>query len=138
MPRSAFRGQVKNAAAELNTTIQGIKVNFEQALQEQFMETTNANSIDSVGVEEKKETWTDYNVEEKHAEDSLMPKIESYDERDAENEKSIETEEEKGNKKNQILKLHEEGKSMIEIAKNLGLGIGEVKLIIGLYENEES
>lgn len=42
-----------------------------------------------------------------------------------------------GSNKNQILKLHEEGKSIIEIAKSLGLGMGEVKLIIDLFENEE-
>ncbi len=36
--------------------------------------------------------------------------------------------------KEKILKLHKEGKSYIDIAKELGLGIGEVKLIIGLFE----
>lgn len=33
-----------------------------------------------------------------------------------------------------ILKLHREGKSNVAIARELGLGIGEVKLVIGLYE----
>ena len=42
-----------------------------------------------------------------------------------------------GSNKSQILKLHEEGKSNMAIAKSLGLGIGEVKLIIDLFENEE-
>ena len=48
-----------------------------------------------------------------------------------------ETDSDAGSNKNQILKLHEEGKSIIEIAKSLGLGTGEVKLIIDLFENEE-
>ena len=42
------------------------------------------------------------------------------------------------NNKDKILMYHQEGKSNIEIAKALGLGIGEVKLVIGLYENAES
>ena len=42
-----------------------------------------------------------------------------------------------GSNKDKILKLHEEGKSNMAIAKSLGLGIGEVKLIIDLFEAEE-
>ena len=67
-------------------------------------------------------------------------KIENQNDNHAENSDAgiqPESEGEKGNKKSRILKLHEEGKSNIEIAKNLGLGIGEVKLIIDLYENGE-
>ncbi len=37
------------------------------------------------------------------------------------------------NKNSQILKLYEEGNSIIEIAKNLGLGQGEVKLVVDLF-----
>jgi len=37
------------------------------------------------------------------------------------------------NKNAQILRLYEEGNSIIEIAKNLGLGQGEVKLVIDLF-----
>ncbi len=35
---------------------------------------------------------------------------------------------------NQILKLHEEGLSEVEIAKQLGRGLGEVKLVLGLFK----
>lgn len=38
------------------------------------------------------------------------------------------------NSNSQILKLHKEGKSNMAIAKELGLGIGEVKLVIDLFE----
>ncbi len=34
-----------------------------------------------------------------------------------------------------ILALHGQGKSTVAIAKELGLGVGEVKLVIGLYKN---
>ena len=41
---------------------------------------------------------------------------------------------EKQTKNEEILRLHEEGKSNMAIAKELGLGIGEVKLVIDLYK----
>ena len=37
------------------------------------------------------------------------------------------------NRSEEILKLHRQGKSILEISKTLGLGQGEVKLVIGLY-----
>lgn len=40
----------------------------------------------------------------------------------------------KGNHNEKILALHNEGKSNIAIAKELGLGVGEVKLVIDLYQ----
>ena len=33
-----------------------------------------------------------------------------------------------------ILKLHKEGKSNMAIARELGLGVGEVKLVIDLFK----
>lgn len=36
-----------------------------------------------------------------------------------------------------VLKLHKKGKSNVAIAKELGLGIGEVKLVIDLFENKK-
>ena len=42
-----------------------------------------------------------------------------------------------GSNKEKILALHQEGKSNMAIAKSLGLGIGEVKLIIDLFESGE-
>lgn len=39
-----------------------------------------------------------------------------------------------GNHNEKILALHNEGKSNIAIAKELGLGVGEVKLVIDLYQ----
>lgn len=43
-------------------------------------------------------------------------------------------EEKSGNNNEKILRLHKLGKSSTAIAKELGLGVGEVKLVIGLYE----
>lgn len=43
---------------------------------------------------------------------------------------------EKDNHNQEILLMHREGLSEIEIARRLGLGVGEVKLVIGLYRGE--
>lgn len=40
-----------------------------------------------------------------------------------------------GSRNEQILALHDQGKSTVAIAKELGLGVGEVKLVIDLYKN---
>lgn len=39
------------------------------------------------------------------------------------------------NSNDRILELHKQGKSKVAIAKELGLGVGEVKLVIDLYQN---
>lgn len=39
------------------------------------------------------------------------------------------------NSNDKILELHRQGKSNVAIAKELGLGVGEVKLVIDLYKN---
>lgn len=38
--------------------------------------------------------------------------------------------------KDVILELHKSGLSILEIAKHLGLGVGEVKLVVDLYQGE--
>lgn len=47
-------------------------------------------------------------------------------------EESGETE--SGNNNDRILEMHKQGKSSVAIAKELGLGVGEVKLVIDLFE----
>lgn len=51
-------------------------------------------------------------------------------------EASVAEEEEKENHNKDILILHKEGLSDIEIARKFGLGLGEVKLVIGLYKGD--
>ena len=48
-----------------------------------------------------------------------------------------EQEEELVNHNELILEKYREGKTAIEIARELGLGVGEVKLVIGLFREEE-
>ena len=44
--------------------------------------------------------------------------------------------EEEVNVKDEILRLYEEGRVSVAIAKKLGLGVGEVRLILGLYKGD--
>lgn len=71
-------------------------------------------------------------AEEKAKEVKVLPEIPAVVEEvpEAEPEKVID-------QKQLILTLYKEGKSTIEIARKLGLGIGEVKLVIGLFREEE-
>lgn len=48
-------------------------------------------------------------------------------------EAAVAIEEEKANKNDQILALHKQKKSILEISRQLNLGQGEVKLVIDLY-----
>ena len=48
------------------------------------------------------------------------------------------TEQDQINHNDRILVLHQQGLSDVEIARELGLGLGEVKLVIGLFKGEET
>lgn len=52
-----------------------------------------------------------------------------------EKEETVKTSE-RDNVNQEILTMHREGLSEVEIARNLGMGVGEVRLIIGLYRGE--
>lgn len=53
----------------------------------------------------------------------------------AENEELLDAQMDNGmNNNDRILQVHKEGKSNMAIAKTLGLGVGEVKLVIDLFE----
>ncbi len=55
-------------------------------------------------------------------------------------EESVESQEaydeERQNNKDRILERYRQGKTAVIIAKELGLGIGEVRLVIDLYRNQ--
>lgn len=63
---------------------------------------------------------------------------EDYALQEDDEEKDINQEEKAGEDKNKILEYHKMGKSEIEIAKILDIGVGEVKLIIGLYKGNNA
>ena len=146
--------QVKNSVAELTNKMQNVKANIEHIAQEQVSETKNEaakREAEPVSLEVVKK---DSNVNEATEEKTqtkraatkrktpakkTIAKKNNTDKEIQETEIQLDSESNSGagSNKSKILKLHEEGKSNIEIAKSLGLGIGEVQLIIGLFESEE-
>ena len=65
------------------------------------------------------------------------PEIASQEAPAQKDESSAKEQDELVNHNQMILKKYKEGKSAVEIAKELGLGVGEVKLVIGLFREEE-
>ena len=146
--------QVKNTAAEINTKIQDVKADIEQTIQEQVAELPKESIVENIAAESM--TVNDENVEKTITAESAkeektkrvatkrkapakktIVKKKSNSEKTPEIEIQFEPDSDIGSNKSKILKLHEEGKSNMAIAKSLGLGIGEVKLIIDLFESGE-
>ncbi len=77
-------------------------------------------------------------VEDVATADIIMPDIQQKDVSAKENSPILnfipEGEIDGKNNNDRILELHKQGKSNVAIAKELGLGVGEVKLVIGLFE----
>lgn len=115
--------QVKNTAAELNQVIKQSK---------QAQNTAKANKAN----DEKEEK----EVKEVKEEKSVLPspEFEPISLPKDENANSVEimfaTDANESNSNDQILEMHKAGKSNMAIARELGLGIGEVKLVIDLFE----
>ena len=65
-------------------------------------------------------------------EDIIQPESMPEQKKETEHEKA----EEESNHNDAILELYREGKSSMEIARTLALGLGEVQLVIGLYEGK--
>lgn len=147
--------QVKNTAAELNNKVQDVKADIEHTIQEQLSELPiepvmnikeTADNIEKSDGEtddaaERTIVKEEKNVTRRPAVKRKVParkevvKKNNSVEKNQEIEIQFEPDSDIGNNKSKILKLHEEGKSNMAIAKSLGLGIGEVKLIIDLFES---
>ena len=52
-------------------------------------------------------------------------------------EEKTEQQEQERNQKQQILNMHKEGMDAVEIARQFNMGVGEVKLIIELFREED-
>ena len=101
---------------------------------------TTANMVDDVKKDvEEYVSNTKTNTAEKKRDDALEEEIKEIDEslKQAEaDENSEEKVEELDSSKDVILEMHKSGLSILEIAKHLGLGVGEVKLVVDLYQGE--
>lgn len=140
--------QVKNTAAEINAKVKSVQADMENNLpkehavivnesakgienetgKDNFTSGITGKEVQKVkGSAAKKKVPAKKNVMKKNIDTEKMSDIEIQFEPDSD----------MGSNKDKILKLHQEGKSNMAIAKSLGLGIGEVKLIIDLFQTEE-
>ncbi len=96
---------------------------------------------DGIEEEEKEKNTEDTERQDGRAENGFVPfspeKVEISDQvlrKENRAEELVNGEEQSRNNNEKILRLHKLGKSVTAIAKDLGLGVGEVKLVIDLYE----
>ena len=137
--------QVKDTAAKFNNTVQNIKTDIEYKSPEDmeeknietFVQSAESNVTDKdTAVEETQKVKGPATKRKVPAKKNAMKKNRDM-EKISDIEIQFDSDSNMGSDKSKILKLHEEGKSNMAIAKSLGLGIGEVKLIIDLFEAEE-
>lgn len=142
--------QVKNTAAEINTKVQDIEHTIQEQLSEIPMENSSVTeakkdiseiNTDAVLVEEEIVLKEEKVIPKRPAPKKKSPAKKSPIKKDAADDKTTEIEiqfepnYDIGSDKGKILELHKEGKSNMAIAQSLGLGIGEVKLIIDLFKS---
>lgn len=107
----------------------------ENALQYQQEANINANEINNsqVASEENRSEAFVQPKSEPMTESAIEPKQEQKVEAKAEPEEVAEPEDPN---KEIIIEMHKSGLSIIEIAKHLGLGVGEIKLVVDLYREQ--
>ena len=136
--------QVKNTTAEINARVQEWK---EDTVVEGVTDSTSIIT-DTAEVKSKTTEATEDNKVKKPATKRKQPakkvaakNMGNSGVKTTENVPHVEVQSDsnlsKGSNKEKILSLHKKGKSNMAIAKSLGLGIGEVKLIIDLFESGE-
>ena len=76
---------------------------------------------------------------ESEAEESSLSVGLDEDEEDAvKDQQELQGAETYSNKNSEILELHRQGRSDVAIAQQLGLGVGEVKLVIDLFKGSSN
>lgn len=136
--------QVKTTAAELNQTIKLSKQTQsaskskaadkkKEVRQEEAVSTDNAAFEPIVATDSKEVSVLQDTTEEKK--DTRKKEADQPTVVDTSGiEVMFATDSNEANSNDQILELHKAGKSNMAIARELGLGIGEVKLVIDLFE----
>ena len=117
--------EITDFANGLQSRVEELQKNIsEEALLETLknVETEHGNSIEFMDAVAKTNEEMLEEVRAIHAQDG-----------DAESEETA-----RSNNNERILELRAQGMNEVAIAKELGLGLGEVRLVIDLYEKEES
>ena len=119
---SAALAEVESKLNSLNETV---------ALKLNMLDEMEQKQIEKAAAEEKRIALEDARLAQERAE------LEDIKENNATMQEVLNGKYEKelsGNSNKKILELHDMGVSEVEIAKQLGLGIGEVKFVLGLYQ----
>ena len=121
-----------------DTVLQEIHKNHEEAMfLYDMLNNKHANIKDTVSKMDKAVKAAEDKAKVK-AEEKLIEVQEPAETREPSGSPEIgfmgETAEEGQNNNEKILEMHRQGKSTVAIAKELGLGVGEVKLVIDLYK----
>lgn len=137
--------QIKNTAAELNNIIRSAKeqpiavaqvqeVKTENTVKEEIKEESKEQVFESLSVEKVEIPKQDLEVKTPAKRKTMSKKTTSSAKKTNSVEMVFASDHAESNNNDKILALHKEGKSNIAIARELGLGIGEVKLVIDLFE----
>lgn len=117
---------LKNTVTEVNRTVK--KVTETQKEAEAVVQSFQKLTPDSVSADTAKKSEKNSAFKE-----DVKEKTENSTAVDISFTGGLNAEERNSNEK--IMELHKQGKSNVAIAKELGLGVGEVKLVIDLYQN---
>lgn len=94
----------------------------------------NATVQGAVALETEEEPIAEA-VENAEPAEEEIPVFTSRDAAEETKEQASVSTESDSNNNERILKLYKEGKSNVQIAKELGLGVGEVRLVVDLFKN---
>lgn len=130
--------QVKTTAAELNQTIK-LSKQTQSVTKSKVLEKKKNNSVvedvfEPISPATVNETENEAQNVLKDISDSRPEEVETSVPDTSGIEMMFASDSNEANSNEQILKLHKDGKSNMAIARELGLGIGEVKLVIDLFE----
>lgn len=142
--------QVKSTAAEINQIEKAVKNLAERTAADFEKESKMSKPVASQKAEEAKEKFKEKSgeIKAKNKDSKTKTQDKSVDKKDKSNvenkevlpnmsevELMFDTDAGSVNNNDRILALHKEGKSNMAIAKELGLGVGEVKLVIDLFKS---
>ena len=139
--------QVKTTAAELNQTIKlskqaqsAAKSKADRSNKKNTEDTdiSTENTFEQITQEEPQKIKEETKKDKKNNVKQAVKEVNSQEGTAAVSTSGIEmmfaSDSNESNSNDQILELHKAGKSNMAIARELGLGIGEVKLVIDLFE----
>ncbi|MCR5256435.1 MAG: hypothetical protein K6D96_11020 [Acetatifactor sp.] len=124
---------IKNTVTEVNKTVKKVEEKQKEVSAEippvktEVADTENAESVAPVKPAAKKKQTP---AKEKKVKEFVpfIPEVTI-------NKPTVGEDKAPANNNEKILELHKQGKSSVAIAKELGLGVGEVKLVIDLFKN---